>query len=70
MELHMNVEDFTDTMKTRTAISLFREGKISSGLAAIWLGIPRVRFLLKAWESGAELLDDSEEDYKRVTSLL
>jgi len=68
--LRLNVETLGELMKTQTAISLFKEGKISSGLAAQWLKIPRITFLFKAMEAGAVLLEDSQDDFNREKSLL
>ena len=68
--LHLNVETLGELMKTQTAISLFKEGKISSGLAAQWLKIPRMSFLFKAMEAGTVLLEDSQDDFNREKSLL
>ena len=68
--LHTNAETFGEWIKLYAAIALFKEGKISSGMASTWLNIPRVTFLLKAMEAGAELLDDSHDDVERETSLL
>ena len=68
--LHTNVETFSELVKTYAAISLFKEGKISSSMAARWLNIPRTTFLFKALEAGAELLEDSQDDFNRETSLL
>lgn len=70
ISLHMNAEGLADFMKEQTAIALFREGRLSSGTAAAWLGIPRVTFLLRAMEAGAVLLGDSADDLARETSLL
>ena len=70
ISLHMNAEGLADFMKEQTAIVLFREGRLSSGTAAAWLGIPRVTFLLRAMEAGAVLLEDSADDLTRETSLL
>lgn len=54
-----------------TAIALFREGKLSSGMAARWLNIPRIHFLMKAMQGGtATLLQDNEDDFAREISLL
>ncbi len=39
-------------------------------LAARWLNIPRVTFLVNAMEAGAELLEDSEDDLNRELALL
>lgn len=68
--LHMNAEAFASLVKKQAAFSLFKEGRISSGMAATWLGIPRVNFLLQAMDAGVELLDNSEDDFRRETSLL
>jgi hypothetical protein len=70
ISLHMNAEGLAGFMKEQAAIALFREGRLSSGSAGAWLGIPRVTFLLRAMESGAVLLEDSADDLMRETSLL
>lgn len=70
LSLHMNAEGLGDLMKEETAIALFRQGRLSSGTAATWLGISRVTFLLRAMEAGAVLLEDSADDLARETSLL
>lgn len=68
--LHMDAERFSELMKLKTAIALFKDGKLSSGMASRWLGMHRVRFLMLAMEDGAALLEDSEEEFSRETSLL
>ncbi|MBU0656018.1 MAG: UPF0175 family protein [Gammaproteobacteria bacterium] len=68
--LHLNAERFADYLKRQAAISLFKEGRVSSGTAASWLGVPRVMFLQMAWDAGAVLLEDSSDDLMRETSLL
>jgi hypothetical protein len=70
VSLHMNAEGLAGFMKTQTAFALFREGRLSSGTAAAWLGMPRVTFLLQAMDAGAVLLEDSADDLARETSLL
>jgi len=70
LSLHTSAESFAAWLKFLAALELFKEGKISSGTAARWLGIPRAAFLFKAMEAGAELLDDSADDLRRETSLL
>lgn len=42
-------------MKVTVAIELFRKGRLSSGLAARWVGQERMPFLMKAMEQGAYL---------------
>ena len=70
LSLHLNIEDFGELVKTQSAISLFKEGKISSSMAAKWLNIPRITFLFKAMAAGAVLLEDSADDFNREISLL
>jgi len=69
--LQMDADQFAGLLKEETAIALFREGRLSSGMAASWLGVPRVHFLLKAMQSGgASLLENNDDDFLRETSLL
>ena len=68
--LHLNAERFAEYLKRQAAISLFKEGRISSGTAAAWLDISRVEFLHLAWDAGAVLLDDSSDDWERETAFL
>jgi len=68
--LHLNAEDMADYIKRQAAINFFKEGRLSSGSAAAWLGIPRVAFLRLAWDAGAVLLEDSQDDFDRERSLL
>jgi hypothetical protein len=69
--LHMDAEQFAALVKEETAMALFRKGRLSSGMAASWLGVPRVHFLLKAMQSGgANLLANNEDDFLRETALL
>jgi len=69
--LHLDADQFAILVKEETAIALFREGRLSSGMAAHWLGVPRTQFLFKAMLSGnAILLDNNEDDYLREISLL
>jgi len=71
MGLHLDAKRFADLVKLQSATALFREGKLSSGMAARWCGLPRVHFLLQAMQLGeARLLDDNEDDFVRETALL
>lgn len=62
-------DHFARTVQELAALSLFRDGKISSGMAATWLGVPRVQFLLMAMQAGCELLSNSPKDFSRETAL-
>ena len=69
--LHLDADQFADLVKEKAAIALFRDGRLSSGMAASWLGVPRVHFLLNAMQTGgANLLENNEDDFRRETSLL
>ncbi|MEY3788555.1 MAG: hypothetical protein RLZ75_2762 [Pseudomonadota bacterium] len=70
VSLQINSEAFAEIIKLQTAIALFKQGKISSGMAAKWLEIPRINFLMQAMEQGAELLENSHDDFARETALL
>jgi len=69
--LHLDADEFASLIKFEAAVALFREGKLSSGMAARWLNIPRIHFLLKAMQDGVTtLLQNNEDDFARETSLL
>jgi predicted HTH domain antitoxin len=69
--LHLDADQFADLVKEEAAIALFREGRLSSGMASSWLGVPRAHFLLKAMQAGgANLLENNEDDFLREISLL
>lgn len=69
--LYLNAEQFAGLIKEEAALALFRAGRLSSGMAASWLDIPRAHFLLKAMQAGgANLLENNEDDFLRETSLL
>ncbi|WP_417908691.1 UPF0175 family protein [Candidatus Electronema sp. PJ] len=68
--LHVNIERLAEMVKLEAAVALFKKGKISSGMAAKWLDMPRAVFLVQAMEQGAALLEDSADDVRRETRLL
>ena len=69
--LHLDAKRFADLIKLQSATTLFREGKLSSGMASRWCGVPCVHFLLQAMQSGgARLLDNNDDDFARETVLL
>ncbi|MDO8812612.1 MAG: UPF0175 family protein [Gallionella sp.] len=63
--LNTNAEDMAQLVRREAALGLFRDGRISSGMASRWLGIPRVAFLMDAMRQGIVLLDDSEDNFRR-----
>jgi hypothetical protein len=68
--LHKDAEQFPTQLKEQSAMVLFRGGRLSSGMAASWLGVPRAHFLIKAMQGGATLLENTQEDFRRETALL
>lgn len=70
MGLHMDAQQFGNLVKLQAAIALFKEGKLSSGMAARWCDVPRVHFLMQAMQAGACLLDNTADDFTRETALL
>ncbi|MFH2113754.1 MAG: UPF0175 family protein [Spirochaetota bacterium] len=68
--LHYDTREFAQVVQFETALAFFKAGKISSGMAAKWLGLPRVQFLQRAWERGVDLLENSEDDIRRETENL
>ena len=69
--LHLDANQFAALMAETAALRLFREGRLSSGMAARWLGMPHAYFLLKAMgEGNAHLLEDTDDDFQRETALL
>ncbi len=70
MGLHLDAQRFGDLIKLQAATALFKEGRLSSGMAARWCGVPRVHFLMQAMKAGACLLQDNEDDFARETALL
>ncbi len=67
--LHMDAKWFAELIKFQSAVTLFKEGKLSSGMAARWCGTPRAHFMPQAMQGGACLLDDSADDMARETAL-
>lgn len=67
---HLSVERLAERAKLETALALYREGRISSALAARWLGESRAAFLHRASAAGIPLLDDSQDDFERERGLL
>ena len=68
--LRMDAQQFATLLKEQSAMALFREERLSSGMAASWLGVPRAHFLIKAMQGGATLLENTQEDFRRETALL
>lgn len=70
LELHADAEAMAQMLKEKASFSLFKEGRISSGLAAHWLGISRPEFLFRAMQDGSMLMTNGEDDLRRELSVL
>ena len=66
----LSAERLVERAKLEAALALYREGRLSSGLAAKWLGESRAAFLHRAFAAGIPLLDDSQDDFERERGLL
>ena len=66
----LSAERLVERAKLEAALALYREGRLSSGLAAKWLGESRAGFLHRAFAAGIPLLDDSQDDFDRERGLL
>lgn len=67
--LNTNAEDMAQLVRREAAFGLFRDGRISSGVASRWLGVPRVTFLMDAMRQDIVLLEDSDDDFRRESQL-
>jgi Uncharacterised protein family (UPF0175) len=67
--LNTNAEKMAQLIQREAALGLFRDGRISSGIASRWLGIPRATFLMDAMQQGIVLLEDSDDDFRRESQL-
>lgn len=70
LSTQMSAEGIGERAKIETALALYREGRLSSGLAAKWVGESRVHFLLRASAAGVSLLGDTRDDFERERHLL
>jgi hypothetical protein len=68
--LHKDAEQFAALLKEQSAMALYREGRLSSGMDASWLGMPRAHFLIKTLQGGAAHLENTQDDFRRETALL
>lgn len=67
--LNTNAEDMAQLVRREAAFGLFRDGRISSGVASRWLGVPRATFLMDAMRQDIVLLEDSDDDFRRESQL-
>ncbi len=59
---HRTREEFELEAKWAMAVKLFEMKQLSSGMAAILIGVSRVTFLLKLSEYGVSMIDLSEDE--------
>ena len=58
-----------ETLRMAAAVKLFELGRLSSGAAAALAGVPRVVFLAKLADYGADTFSLTEEDLQQETRL-
>lgn len=66
----LSAERLAERAVLETALALYRDGQLSSGIAARWVGESRVSFLIRASAAGIPLLDDSVDDFERERGIL
>ena len=66
----MSAERLAARAVLETALALYRDGQLSSGIAAKWVGESRMSFLIRASAAGIPLLDDTVDDFERERGIL
>ena len=69
--LTINLSDATDlhVAKMVVAVALFKQGILSSGQAAEWVGVSRRKFLEDVGKYGASIFGETEKDLENLKSL-
>ena len=66
----LSAERLAERAVLETALALYRDGQLSSGIAAKWVGESRMSFLIRAAAAGIPLLDDSVDDFEWERGIL
>lgn len=67
--LNVPPEQAADEVRMLAAVKLYEMGRLSTGAAAEFAGIPKPIFLQRLGAYGVPVFDMSEEDFKRETRL-
>lgn len=62
--LQQTREQFEEGARWAMAVKLFEMKRLSSGMAAVLLGVDRVYFLLKLHQYGVPIIDLSEDELR------
>jgi predicted HTH domain antitoxin len=67
--LHVPPEQAAEEVRMLAAVKLYELGRLSTGAAAEFAGIPKPLFLQRLGSYGVSVLDMSEEEFTRETRL-
>lgn len=67
--LRLSLDEFVEELRMAAAAKLYELGRLSSGAAAALAGVPRVVFLSRVSEYGADTFRLSEDDLRQETRL-
>ncbi|MDZ4859994.1 MAG: UPF0175 family protein [Candidatus Hydrogenedentes bacterium] len=67
--LHVSPDAMGDELRMLAAVKLYEMGRMSSGAAAEFAGIPRTVFLQKLGDYGVDTFDFSEEEFEGEADL-
>jgi len=67
--LNVPPEQAADEVRMLAAVKLYEMGRLSTGAAAEFAGIPKPVFLQRLGDYGVPVFDMTEEDFERETRL-
>ena len=67
--LNVPLDQAADEVRMLAAVKLYEMGRLSSGAAAEFAGIPRVVFIKRLGDYGVAYFDMTEEEFQQETRL-